>query len=64
MRADGGQEDWVTGNLVYYAVEHVETRPVEDESLPEDGVLIWSNLPQLIYFAKLSPVYAWTDSRR
>ena len=33
---DGRQEDRVTGNLVGYAVEHAETRPVEDESLPAD----------------------------
>ena len=36
VRVDGKQEDRVTGNLVWYAVEHAETRPVEDESLPED----------------------------
>lgn len=36
VRVDGKQEDRVTGNLVYYSVEHPETRPVEDESLPED----------------------------
>ena len=35
VRVDGKQEDRVTGNLVWYAVEHPETRPVEDESLPE-----------------------------
>jgi conjugative relaxase-like TrwC/TraI family protein len=36
VRVDGKQEDRVTGNLVWYAVEHPETRPVEDESVPED----------------------------
>jgi len=36
VRSDGRQEDRRTGNLVYYAVEHPETRPVEDESLPEN----------------------------
>ena len=35
VREDGKQEDRVTGNLVWYAVEHAETRPVEDESLPD-----------------------------
>ena len=35
VRVDGKQEDRVTGNLVWYAVEHAETRPVEDETLPE-----------------------------
>jgi conjugative relaxase-like TrwC/TraI family protein len=34
VREDGKQEDRRTGNLVWYAVEHAETRPVEDESLP------------------------------
>jgi conjugative relaxase-like TrwC/TraI family protein len=36
VRVDGRQEDRVTGNLVWYAVEHPETRPVEDESVPPD----------------------------
>jgi conjugative relaxase-like TrwC/TraI family protein len=35
VRVKGKQDDRVTGNLVWYAVEHAETRPVEDESLPE-----------------------------
>ena len=35
VRVDGKQEDRVTANLVWYAVEHAETRPVEGESLPE-----------------------------
>jgi conjugative relaxase-like TrwC/TraI family protein len=36
VRVDGQQEDRVTGNLVWYGVEHAETRPVEDASLPDD----------------------------
>lgn len=35
VRTGGQQDDRVTGNLVWYAVEHPETRPVVDESLPE-----------------------------
>ncbi len=35
VRVDGQQADRVTGNLIWYAVEHADTRPVEDESLPE-----------------------------
>jgi conjugative relaxase-like TrwC/TraI family protein len=35
VRMDGLQEDRRTGNLTWYAVEHAETRPVEDFSLPE-----------------------------
>jgi conjugative relaxase-like TrwC/TraI family protein len=35
VRIDGRYEDRVTGNLVWYAIEHAETRPVEDESLPD-----------------------------
>ena len=35
VRLGGKQEDRVTGNLVWYAIEHPDTRPVEDESLPE-----------------------------
>jgi conjugative relaxase-like TrwC/TraI family protein len=36
VRMDGKQEDRVTGNLVGYYIEHPETRPVDDQSLPED----------------------------
>jgi conjugative relaxase-like TrwC/TraI family protein len=36
VRVDGRQEDRVTGNLLYYSVEHPETRPVEDESVPDN----------------------------
>jgi conjugative relaxase-like TrwC/TraI family protein len=35
VRVDGKQEDRVTSNLIWYAVEHPDTRPVEDETLPE-----------------------------
>ena len=35
VRTDGQQTDRLTGNLVWYAVEHPDTRPVEDESLPD-----------------------------
>ncbi len=35
VRLDGRYEDRVTANLVWYAIEHPETRPVEDESLPD-----------------------------
>ena len=44
VRAGGRQEDRVTGILVGYAVEHPDTRPVEDESLPEDHR--WRIMPQ------------------
>lgn len=36
VRVDGRQEDRVTGNLIGYVIEHPETRPVEDETLPEN----------------------------
>src|SRR5271157_4246729 len=36
VREGGRQDDRVTGKMLYYAVEHPDTRPVEDESLPED----------------------------
>lgn len=36
VRQGGQQADRVTQNLLYYAVEHAETRPSEDPSLPED----------------------------
>ncbi|WP_422927471.1 MobF family relaxase [Singulisphaera sp. PoT] len=36
VRLDGRQEDRVTGNLAIYSVSHGETRPVLDESLPQD----------------------------
>jgi conjugative relaxase-like TrwC/TraI family protein len=36
IRIDGQQDDRVTGNLLWYAVEHPDTRPVENEALPED----------------------------
>jgi conjugative relaxase-like TrwC/TraI family protein len=36
VRVGGKQENRVTGNLAWYSTEHAETRPVEDESLPED----------------------------
>ncbi len=35
VRVDGKYEDRVTGNLVGYAVEHGDTRPIEDKNLPE-----------------------------
>jgi conjugative relaxase-like TrwC/TraI family protein len=44
VRSDGKQEDRVTGNLLWYAVEHPDTRPVEDESLPEDHK--WRVMPR------------------
>lgn len=45
VRVDGRQEDRVTGNLVGYAVEHPDTRPVEDETLPENHK--WRVMPQM-----------------
>lgn len=36
VRVGGVEEDRVTGNVAWYSVSHGETRPVEDESLPED----------------------------
>ena len=44
VRVDGKQEDRVTGILVGYAVEHPDTRPVENESRPEDDK--WRVMPQ------------------
>ena len=35
VRVDGRQEDRVTGNMLWYSVEHPETRPVIDDALPE-----------------------------
>lgn len=43
VRTDGRQEDRITGNLVWYAVEHAETRPTVDEALPEDHA--WRVMP-------------------
>lgn len=43
VRVDGQHEDRVTGNLVWYATEHAETRPVEDTSLPEGHK--WREMP-------------------
>ncbi|WP_152053055.1 MobF family relaxase [Tautonia marina] len=45
VRVDGKQEDRVTGNLVWYAVEHPDTRPVEDTSFPEGHR--WRVMPQM-----------------
>jgi conjugative relaxase-like TrwC/TraI family protein len=36
VRVDGKQEDRVTGELVWYAQEHADTRPTVNASLPED----------------------------
>ena len=36
VRSGGEYDDRVTGNLVWYAVEHAETRPVEDPNMPKD----------------------------
>ena len=44
VRVDGCQEDRVTGNLLWYSVEHAETRPVVDESFPEGHR--WRVMPQ------------------
>lgn len=43
VRVDGQQDDRVTGNLVAYAVEHPDTRPTVDESLPEGHR--WREMP-------------------
>jgi conjugative relaxase-like TrwC/TraI family protein len=43
VRVDDQQEDRLTGNLLCYAVEHAETRPVEDETLPADHP--WQVMP-------------------
>lgn len=45
VRKDGRQADRTTGNLLWYAVEHAETRPVEDASLPEDHP--WREMPDM-----------------
>lgn len=36
VRMDGSQDDRLTGNLLAYVIEHQDTRPVEDKSLPEN----------------------------
>jgi conjugative relaxase-like TrwC/TraI family protein len=36
VRVGNKQEDRLTQSLLWYAVEHPDTRPVEDESLPKD----------------------------
>jgi conjugative relaxase-like TrwC/TraI family protein len=36
VRVEGKQEDRVTGELVWYAQEHADTRPTVNESLPEN----------------------------
>jgi conjugative relaxase-like TrwC/TraI family protein len=43
VRVGGQQADRVTGNLVWYAVEHPDTRPTVDESLPEGHR--WREMP-------------------
>jgi conjugative relaxase-like TrwC/TraI family protein len=35
VRKGGRQEDRVTGNLVYYATEHPETRPTKEDGMPD-----------------------------
>jgi conjugative relaxase-like TrwC/TraI family protein len=35
VRKGGRQDDRITGNLVAYAVEHAETRPVRDDNMPD-----------------------------
>ncbi len=35
VRKGGKQEDRVTGNLVWYAVEHPETRPAKEDKMPD-----------------------------
>lgn len=35
VRKDGRYEDRVTGNLVWFAVEHHEARPVKDDGMPD-----------------------------
>lgn len=43
VRAGDRHDDRVTGNLVWYSVEHAETRPVEDENRPENDP--WRTMP-------------------
>lgn len=35
VRSGGQQDDRATGNLVWYAVEHPETRPAKDDGMPD-----------------------------
>ena len=35
VRKGGRQEDRVTGNLVWYATEHPETRPTKQDGMPD-----------------------------
>lgn len=44
VRMGDRQEDRVTGNMLWYSVEHAETRPVVDESFPEGHQ--WRVMPQ------------------
>ncbi|APW58620.1 MobF family relaxase [Paludisphaera borealis] len=60
VRIDGRQDDRVTGNLLAYAIEHDETRPVEDENLPEDHP--WRIMPLPDRHAHLVvPNETWDD---
>ena len=43
VRKDGKQEDRVTGNLVWYGVEHAETRPTVDPRYPAGHK--WHEMP-------------------
>jgi conjugative relaxase-like TrwC/TraI family protein len=43
VRVGGQQTDRVTGNLIWYGVEHPETRPVLDPSRPQDDP--WRAMP-------------------
>jgi conjugative relaxase-like TrwC/TraI family protein len=60
VRMDGAQDDRVTGNLLAYVIEHLDTRPVEDESLPEDHP--WRVMPLPDRHAHLVvPNATWDD---
>jgi conjugative relaxase-like TrwC/TraI family protein len=61
VRAGGLQEDRVTGNLLGYAIEHDDTRPVEDRSLPENHP--WRVMPLPDRHAHIViPNITWDDA--
>jgi conjugative relaxase-like TrwC/TraI family protein len=63
VRADGNQEDRLTQSLLWYAVEHPDTRPVEDETLPEDHQWRVMPLPDR-HIHVIIPNLTWDDVER
>jgi conjugative relaxase-like TrwC/TraI family protein len=51
VRKDGRQEDRVTGNMVWYAFEHPETRPTKEDGMPRPDRHIHVVIPSVSYDA-------------